>query len=62
MKKMFHFSCMKKDLENRPLETNRLYGQRRLAAPHFTLVVSRPDSREILGNSPSTDHKYRNYA
>ena len=27
---------MKSDLENRPLETNRFHGQRRLAAPHFT--------------------------
>ena len=32
---------MKSDLKNRPLETNCFHGQRRLAAPHFTLAVSR---------------------
>ena len=36
-KKLFHSSCMKSDLKNRPLEINRFYGQRRLAFPNFTL-------------------------
>ena len=40
-KKLFQFSCMKSDLNNRPLETICCYGQRRLAAPPFTLTLSR---------------------
>ena len=42
-----------------PTNINRIYGQRRLAAPHFTFAAPRPDSREILGKSPSTDHRYQ---
>jgi len=50
-----------------PIETYYFYGQRRLASPHFTFTVSvlglagaspRLASREILGDSPSTDHKH----
>ena len=41
MEKLFHFSCMKSDLDYRPLETIGLYGQWCLVAPHFTLGVPR---------------------